>query len=476
MKGKTIKLIIIFIICVLSLFLIIDNRIFIMSKFIKSSITILDDAGNIIYKTNNKIKLSEDEDNIVKDNDVADSIINDVIQDIKSKFNYSDKKVIAYINTNNLIINSTINSEIQFKIDEVFNNNQSFTGNNLKLFNQASIVFMDYEGNVKGVRGGNNFDTSINRASRKLLKVGSTIKPVSIYSLGIEKDIINFSTIVEDIPQNTIYKGKTIVWPRNYNDIYESNVTVTDALKKSKNTVAVTLGSMIGEDEIFNFLKNSLNYSTIYESDISDDDKQLAALALGYFKDGITLDTLVSSYTMFGNEGYYEGKKYYKNVLDENNEIIIENEAVEKRVISYETASIMNRLLLNNIEDEDSIIKNMKGDKFEILGKTGTVADENNNVISNLFVGMTPEYLAGVWIGYDDSRPMIYGTYKSATDIWKSIFDKINGEHNKFDLSEGIVELEYCTKSGMLKSDKCEEAKIGYYKKNNIPNLCDINH
>ena len=474
MKEKTIKFLIILIICGVSLFLIIDNRIFIMSKLKKSSITILDDVGNVIYRTNNKLKFYED--NIIKDNDIADSIINDFIEDIKNEFNYSYKEAIAFLNSNNLIINSTIDSEIQSKIDEVFNNKESFTGSNSRLFNQSAIVIMDYDGNVKGVRGGNNFDTSINRASRKLLKVGSTIKPVSIYSLGIEKDIINFSTIIEDIPRNTIYNGETIVWPRNYNDIYESNVTVTDALKKSKNTVAVTVGSMIGEDEIFNFLKNSLGYATLYESDTEDDDKQLSALALGYFKEGITLDTLVSSYTMFGDGGYYKGKKYYISVIDENGDIIIENKNIEKKVISYETASIMNRLLLNNIVDEDSIIKNMKNENYEVLGKTGTVADDRNNIISNLFVGMTPEYVAGVWIGYDDSRPMLYGTYKSATSIWKSIFDKINEEKSKFTLSEEIFELEYCTKSGMLKSDTCEESKIGYYKKNNIPDLCNIKH
>lgn len=474
MKRKRVKFLSIFIICIISLFLIIDNRIFIFSKIKESSITILDDEGNIIYETKEKIKFQEDV--LIKDNDVADSIMTDVISDIKSEFNYSDKEAIAILNSKNLIINSTINSEIQSKIDEVFNSKEYFAEKNSILFNQSAIVLMDYDGNVKGVRGGNNFDTSINRASRKLLKVGSTIKPVSIYSLGIEKDIINFSTIVEDIPQNTIYNGETIVWPRNYNDIYESNVTVTDALKKSKNTVAVTVGSMIGENEIFDFLSNSLGYSTLYKSDIEDDDRQLSALALGYFKEGITLDTLVSSYTMFGNKGYYNEKKYYENVIDKNGDIVIENKDIEKKVISYETASIMNRLLLNNIVDEDSIIKNMKNENYEVLGKTGTVSDDNNNIISNLFVGMTPKYVAGVWIGYDDSRPMIYGTYKSSTSIWKSVLNEINEDNSKFDLSEDIVELEYCTKSGMLKSDKCKETKIGYYKKNNIPDLCDINH
>ena len=445
-----------------------------MAKINKSSITILNDNEEVIYKSDEKIKFNEGV--YIKDSDVADSIITNVISDLKKEFNYSDKKAIAFLNTKDITIHSTISSDIQEKIDKVFNNKESFTIGNSKLFNQAAMIIMDYDGNVKGVRGGNNFDTSVNRASKKPLQVGSTIKPVAIYSLGIENNLINFSSIIDDTPQNTIYNGQTIVWPRNYNDIYESNVTITDALKKSKNTVAVTVGNMVGVNNIFNFLKDKLDYETLYESSTQDDDKQLSALALGYFKEGVTLDTLVSSYSMFGNSGYYKGKKYYKNVIDKKGNIVVSSEAIEEKVISYETASIMNRLLANNIEDEDSIIKNMKNDKYEILGKTGTVSDDNNNVISNLFVGMTPSYMGGVWIGYDDKRPMVYGTYKNATTIWKTVFDNIEENKSIFNLSEEILKLEYCTKTGLLKSNNCDETKLGYYKKDNIPELCNYKY
>lgn len=474
MTKKKIKYLFILISFILILFLIINNRIYIMGKLNKSSITILDDNEEVIYKSDKKLLYNEEV--YIEDSDIADSIVTNVIKDIKRKFNYSDKKAVAFLNSKEIIIYSTISSDIQEKINIIFDNKKSFVEGNPKLFNQAAMIIMDYEGNVKGVRGGNNNDTSINRASRKLLQVGSTIKPVSIYSLAIENNIVNFSTIIDDTPQNTVYNGETIVWPKNYNDIYESNVTITDALKKSKNTVAVTVGDMIGEDNIFNFLKDKLDYETLYESRTQDDDKQLSALALGYFKDGITLDTLISSYSIFCNEGYYKGKRYYKNVIDEQGNIIIESDTVKEEVISYETASIMNRLLLNNIEDEDSIIKNMKNDEYEILGKTGTVSDDNNNVISNLFVGMTPSYVGGVWIGYDDKRPMIYGTYKNATYIWKSVFDDIDENKNNFNLSEEILKLEYCTQTGLLKSDNCNETKVGYYKKDNIPQVCNYKH
>ena len=474
MTKKKIKYLFILISFILILFLIINNRIYIMGKLNKSSITILDDNEEVIYKSDKKLLYNEEV--YIEDSDIADSIVTNVIKDIKRKFNYSDKKAVSFLNSKEIIIYSTISSDIQEKINVIFDNKKSFVEGNPQLFNQAAMIIMDYEGNVKGVRGGNNNDTSINRASTKLLQVGSTIKPVSIYSLAIENNIVNFSTIIDDIPRNIVYNGETIVWPTNYNDLYESNVTITDALKKSKNTIAVNVGLIIGEEKIFNFLKDKLYYETLYDSNVEDDDRQLSALALGYFKEGITLDTLVSSYSIFGNEGYYKGKRYYKNIRDEQGKIIIESDTIKEEVISYETASIMNRLLLNNIEDDDSIIKNMKNEKYEILGKTGTVSDDNNNVISNLFVGMTPSYVGGVWIGYDDKRPMIYGTYKNATSIWKSVFDNIDENKSDFNISEDILKLEYCTKTGLLKTDNCEESKFGYYKKDNIPETCNYKH
>ena len=441
-----------------------------------ASIIILDINGNEIYRIEENLNKSIEDEVIITDDGVADSIISQVIVDLQNKEDLSFDKAIDLLNSKEYKIYSTIDMLIQEKVNNSFNDRSIFTTTKKNTFNQAAMVIMDYDGNVKAIATGNNGDTSKNRAATELIKVGSTIKPISIYSLAIEKDLINFSTIIDDMPRNTTINGKAIEWPTNYDNKYETNVTITEALKKSKNTIAVRVGEMIGQEEVFDFLKEKLNYSTLIESKTGDTDKQLSALALGYFTRGTTLDTLVSSYSMIGNGGYYSGKRYYTKVIDSDGDVLISNEDNKERVISEEVATVMNRLLLNNIVDEDSIIKDIKIDEVEILGKTGTIGNDRGENISQLFVGMTPDYIVGVWVGYDDRRALMQDLYNHPTKIWQSVMSNIELKNNYFKLSNNVKKLDYCSESGLLKSDSCENIKTGYYKESNIPDICNIHN
>lgn len=472
MRNK--KLIItITIIVILAIVAIILKGSDLLSLFKDNNIIILDDKGNEIYRTKENLEIDLDNEVIISDNGVADSIIYQVVKDLQSYFNCTKEEAIKLLNKDEYIIYSTIDTSVQEELNQSFSDRSTFTTTKKAKFNEASMVIMDYEGNVKAVATTNNNDNTINRAASKLLKVGSTIKPVAIYTPAIEKDIVNFSTIIDDVPGNTTYNGQTIEWPTNYDNKYESNVTITDALKKSKNTVAVSVGKMVGEEEIFNFLKDKLNYDTLVDSTRGDTDKQLSALALGYFTNGITLDTLVSSYSMFGNGGYYSGKRYYTEVKDKDGNVLISSNNDKSRVITEETATIMNRLLLNNIIGEDSIIENVGIDGVEVLGKTGTVGNDNGENVSQLFVGMTPDYIAGVWVGYDDNRALMPGLYNGPTVVWQNVMSNIKLENSHFKLSDNAKILEYCSDSGLLKSENCKNIKIGYYKEGNIPTTCN---
>ena len=439
-----------------------------------SEIIIFDSDGNEYYRISEIPKDISVGEVIISDNYAVDSIISQVINDMEINLGYPRDKVIKILNNNEYSIYSTIDSNIQQTLDNAFNDRSTFTETSKSDFNQAAMVITDYKGNVKAVSGGNNGDNTKNRAATTLLKVGSTIKPVAIYAKAIDNNLINFSTIIPDIPGNTYINGQAIKWPSNYDNRYEGNVTITEALKKSKNTIAVTVGKMVGEEEIYNFLKDKLDYNTLIDINGGISDKQLSALALGYFNDGITLDTLVSSYAIFGNDGEYNGKRYYSEVKDKKGNILISNEEKKVRAITEETATIMNRLLLNNIVDDDSIIKNVSIDNIEVIGKTGTVGNDNDDITSQLFVGMTPDYIAGVWVGYDDERALMQGLYNQPSQIWKNVMSNINMNNNSFELSDNVYQKDYCNISGLLINENCENVNIGYYTEDNTPKKCDI--
>ena len=171
-------------------------------------ITILDNEGNEIYSTTEKLNSSLDSEIIISDNGVADSIISQVINDVQVNMGYSREEAIDLLNGENYKIYSTINMKVQEQLDKSFNDRSTFTSTKKSEFNQSAMVIMDYEGNVIAVATGNNSDNTKNRASTELIKVGSTIKPVAIYAPAIDKDIVNFSTIINDVPGSTFYNGK----------------------------------------------------------------------------------------------------------------------------------------------------------------------------------------------------------------------------------------------------------------------------
>lgn len=463
---------------IIPIILIITSVVFVATKN-ANSITILDQNGNEYYKHNNKINYKEYiEDTTkltIKENGVADSILKDVIKNLKNKYGYSDEKAIREINKKGLVIKSTIDTDIQNVVTESYKNRDTFTTRKKGETIQSSFVIMDYEGKIKALATGNNEDDTINRATSKGLQVGSTIKPISIYTPAIEEDLITYSSLNKDTP-NIIYReGKTEEWPENYDNKYEGAVTTTEALQKSKNTVAVNLGKEIGEDKIFDFLKNKLNYNTLIDDPSKDNDKQLSALALGYLNEGISLDKLVSSYTIFGNGGYYKEPTLYTVVETKSGKEILKDESIDNRVISETTSAIMNRLLVNNVNGKYSIVQKAKIEEIEVGGKSGTVGDDLGNITSQLFVGMTPEYVGGIWVGYDDKKPMILNSYSAPTEIWNNIFKQINIKNKQFDNYKDIIaEEDYCEKSGLLRGNNCERVELGYYKPSNTPKVCNI--
>ena len=94
------------------------------------------------------------------------------------------------------------------------------------------------------------------------------------------------------------------------------------------------------------------------------------------------------------------------------------------------------------------------------------------------FVGLTPYYVAGVWTGYDIPEAMPYKSMYDCDTIWSNVMEEIHAdlEVKEFALSENIVQMEYCTYSGMAATAECPEKKMGYYKANAKPDLCDSLH
>lgn len=342
---------------------------------------------------------------------------------------------------------------------------------------QAAGVVINYKGELVGVAGGLGQKTEnrgFNRGTGMTRQVGSTMKAVAAYPLGIDMDLINYSSVLMDdyfpIPDG---KGGTRTdWPSNWSGRYShSMTTVYEALKQSLNTVAVRVGDWVTPRTMFEFARETLGITTLDENS----DIDLAPMVLGATTTGLSPYELAGAYMMYGDGGRMTSLHSYTSVRDYQGNEILEKDIVTTQAIGEDTAYIMNRLLHSVLFDRGGTAYGIHPDAnvMDSIGKTGTTND-NKDV---WFVGLTPKYVMATWYGYDENEPMDdynnYYIYKNkgsqkghpGASAFAEVMDTVQADDEivTWDMPETVEKGAFCTISGDIPTDGCPRG-TGYYK------------
>ncbi len=386
-----------------------------------------------------KLDFSQKEDLDSEINDYfVDTLIEDVISDLAVKYDCDQKIASQMFYNGGFKIYATLNPEIQGVMEETYAKESRYfyetrrndEGERERV--QSAMTIMDYEGHIVGIVGGTGEKTvnrGLNRAYNVPRQPGSTMKPLGVYALAIENDIVDYTSTVLDSPvKNYPTMGK---WgPREWFGSYMGKVPLNYALRRSMNAVPVRLLEEVGIDESYKFLTKKLNLKHLVKSD-----KNPASLALGGCHYGITPTESAAAFAIFGNGGmYYEPTTYYK-VVDTNGEVILEP-SKGKRAIGEDTATIMNHLLREVVYEEGGTGRTVSSYSYRMkaYAKTGTSSDTKDSWL----VGGTPYYIGSVWYGFDHNY-RVYNT-NTAKTIWRDIMREIHEdlETKKFEDSEDV--------------------------------------
>lgn len=397
----------------------------------------------------------------------CDGLIKQLTADLKKKGKAADEAA-QMLYFGGMRAYATVDSDLSQTVALKYEDRFNFTTLQSGGFIQSAMTITDYNGAVRAVAGGTARNLLYNRALSVKRQIGSTIKPFSVYAPAVEAGKIHFSSLIPDEPIAINKDGQIVLWPDNYDGVEGGMVTVTQALQVSKNTVAVQVCRAMGEQTVYEFLRDKLLFTNLN----GEEDNNLSALALGYLSDGITLDKLSSCYTMFGNGGTYEQPYLYEKLCSAEGEMIVKSTHKGVKAVSTQTADIMNHLLINNVTQPQALAKEAAIDGIEVAGKTGTVGADGE-VKCQYFVGMTPEYIGAVWIGFDEEEERLnLKNYLHVTQIWKNIFQDISCEKTAFDRDSTVENRMYCEKSGNLASPSCENVQEGWYSVDNLPGIC----
>lgn len=277
---------------------------------------------------------------------------------------------------------------------------------------EGALVLLDPQsGRVVSMVGGYSYQHSkFNRATQSYRQPGSAFKPV-VYLTAVEQFKYTPATIVYDT-QRTFRIGDDYWTPGNFDGKFLGPITLRTALQRSRNLVSADIISRIGVDPVINYA-HKLGITSKLGRNLS--------LSLGSSE--VTVLELTRAYGVFAAGGVLFDTTYVDKLVARDGVVIYdynsERLSSAKQVIGQDAAFIMANMM-------KGVVENGTGYRVKVLNrpiaaKTGT----SNDQMDAWFIGYTPEWVCGVWVGFDVKKEI--GSQETggrvAAPIWLYLMD-----------------------------------------------------
>ena len=276
---------------------------------------------------------------------------------------------------------------------------------------QAAVVVMSADGAVRAMVGGREArGGTFNRATQALRQTGSAFKPF-VFAVAMEMGY-EPSDMVEDAPLTINIPGSGPWSPRNYTNEFRGMVTLTEAFAHSLNIPAVRISEALGRENVRAVANGFGLRSSLAEG---------PALALGVSES--TLLDLTAAYAGILNGG--RAVRPYGLVelrlLGDSTPLMGLGGGFGDPVISEPAARRM-VWMMNEVVTSGTGRRAQLGER-EVAGKTGTTQGARDA----WFVGFSADYVAGVWMGYDDNTPLTGVTGGGLpAEIWREVMERVH--------------------------------------------------
>jgi penicillin-binding protein 1A len=269
---------------------------------------------------------------------------------------------------------------------------------------EGAIVALDNRtGQILAMTGGLDFARSkFNRATQARRQVGSLFKSF-VFTAAIDRGYTPVSLFVDEPVSYIVGPNQPPYEPLNYDREFKGPVTLREALEDSRNIPAVKAMAEIGPEEVVSYAKRF---------GLSGNFPPYLSLALGAAE--ATLIDMTGAYAIFPNQGVRMEPYAIMTITDRDGNILDENRPEPREAIRADTAYILTNLMQGVVQQGTAAAA--RSLKWPVAGKTGTV-DEYTDA---WFVGFDPNITVGVWVGYDEKKPLGRDETgaKAALPIW----------------------------------------------------------
>jgi penicillin-binding protein 1A len=292
-----------------------------------------------------------------------------------------------------------------------------------KRFLHTGFMAMDpYSGAIKAWVGGiDHKHFKFDHVMQGKRQPGSTFKPF-VYATAIENGYSPCYTVY-DVPQSYETGGDPPTWAPSNSDgkyTYEP-MTLREAMAKSINSVTANIMHKMKPENVVALAKRM---------GIRSDLEPVLALSLGV--NDVSVYEMVGAYSTFVNKGVYTQPYYITRIEDKNGNVLYEPQPKTIEALNEETAYLMLHMLKGGTELGGGTALGLSRDlrhNLEIGAKTGTT----QNASDGWFMGVTPELVAGAWVG-GDNRAIRFRSWlsgqgaRTAMPIWEEFMLKAYGD------------------------------------------------
>ncbi len=297
---------------------------------------------------------------------------------------------------------------------------------------QGAVVVIEVKSRkVRALVGG--YQTKrfgLNRATDAHRQPGSSFKPF-VFGTAIEMGQFTAGSRVPDTLQYFEQVGKA--WkPKNYDGKTGGYVLLRNALARSINTVSIFVTVKVDPKNVVAFAHKMGIDSTLPAEN---------SIALGSGE--VTPLELTNAITTYAAGGIYAKPRFIEAINGKPKDV-----EAGKRVIDEKVAYVVTDMMRTVVTSGTGHLANEL--KIPVAGKTGT----SNDAKDVWFMGMTPDYVIGVWMGYDDPKEMGKETGgTTAVPVYVDLMKTMNQPGKAFPRPAGIVELKINKDSGLLAPD-----------------------
>jgi penicillin-binding protein 1A len=273
------------------------------------------------------------------------------------------------------------------------------------LVDGALLAMDNRTGQVLAMVGGLSFTRSkFNRATQASRQLGSVFKPF-VYTVAIDRGFTPASVILDAPVAYDAGPGQPPYTPRNYDNKYEGPVTLRRAIEQSRNVPAVRTIEQVGPSQVVEYARR-FGFEAPFQPYLS--------LALGAGE--ATLLETVAAYAVFPNQGVRMEPYQILKIADRDGNLLEENRPQPREALRADTAYVMTNLLRGVVQRGTAA--SAASLQWPLGGKTGTT----NDYTDAWFIGFDPTVTVGVWVGYDDKKPLgpAETGAQAALPVWKA--------------------------------------------------------